>query len=97
MIESFYVNHFKVSIITLNEKKIAFMDLSIPCNKEITNLEYINAQLYTRIGEIKRIILCPVNGRAFVCNAVIELNGEYEAEEVYRETESVLRRVGCTP
>ncbi|ABP95834.1 hypothetical protein HA72_1679 [Metallosphaera sedula] len=98
MIENFYVNHFKVSFITDEDKRLVFLDLSIPCNRRIKELEYLDTSIETKYGTVRKVVICPVNGVAFICNAVVELNSSSpSAEEIHREVESELMRVGCTP
>ncbi|BCS94196.1 MAG: hypothetical protein MjAS7_2804 [Metallosphaera javensis (ex Sakai et al. 2022)] len=98
MIENFYVNHFKVSFIKDGDKRLVFLDLSIPCKKKLKELEYLDATIETKFGVIRKIVLCPVNGVAVICNVVVELNSSNpSAEEIHREVESELMRVGCTP
>ncbi|WP_240938774.1 hypothetical protein [Metallosphaera hakonensis] len=92
------MRHHKISFIDAQGKKLVFLDLSVPCNRDAIDLEYLNVELKTEHGTIKRIILCPVNGKAFICNAVVELDsGIPSPEEIYMSVDSLLRRVGCTP
>lgn len=96
MITSFHVKNNKVTFIEDGGRLLIYLDLWIPYVGERPNeISYKDVDIRTSGGTIKKIVICPTEKGAFICNAVAEVDegSRPSPEEVYLKVLSELSKV----